>query len=273
MASSLAPSGHHMEQHLADFLETGTVYEYFKGEFDTLPDFNTLPGSHSQGLMNQISINGTSEFIQFDKSLQGLSRSGEAGNFAIRFTALLRVPHAGLWTFYLTSNDGSALYLAGKKVVQHDGLHYATEKEGRIRIRAPGMYPLTVLYFHKNGKLLEGVRSGPTLSLSYYFPGSGWLPYPPDYVAKQTIPASSLFYNPYDDKVVQVLRQNSSSRGSHGDESHDNDPGLNTDSKLNEDYTQALESDIREASSKMYNNFYYFKTHPLFLFLVESQKR
>jgi hypothetical protein len=106
------------------------------------------------------------------------------------------------------------------------------------------------LYFHKNGKLLEGVRSGPTLTLSYYFPGSGWLPYPPDYVAKQSIPASSLFYNPYDEKVLKILR-NSAEGEAQGGNGY-----LDPESKLNEDYTQALENDIREASSKMYTHFF-----------------
>ena len=192
-----------------EYLESGALFEYYPGEFDTLPEFNALSSSRSCGVVNTITVNATTEFVQFDPTIQ-FHRRHEAGNFAARFTAMLKIPHAGLWTFYLCSNDGSALYVNGKRVILNDGLHYSTEKEGRLRIKAPGFYPITILYFHKQGKLLEGVRAGPTLTFSYYFPGSGWLPYPPDYVAKQIVPTSALFYNPMDDRYQRSLHESDS---------------------------------------------------------------
>lgn len=132
------------------------MYEYYKGEFDELPEFNSLTAS-SKGIINDISVTATSEFITFDTALS-TAPSRKSGNFAMRFTCLLKIPTAGVWTFYLTSNDGSALYLSGKKIVSNDGSHYAVEKEGKLRIRESGYYPLTILYFHKNGKILGNIK-------------------------------------------------------------------------------------------------------------------
>lgn len=226
----------------SDTLETGVLYEYYKGEFDTLPDFNGLLEPHGRGIMNSVSINPTTEFVLFDRSLQA-TRSKEAGNYAVRFTTRVLIPHAGLWTFYLLSNDGSALYISGKKVVQNDGSHYATEKEGKIRIRAPGHYPMTITYFHKEGKLLEGVRSGPCLTLSYYFPGTGWLPYPPDYVAKQVVPATHLFYDPHDQQTMQILSAMSEAEAAKN---------MEMSEYRGMDETHALEEDLRDMSTKIF---------------------
>jgi hypothetical protein len=213
------------------------MYEYFKGEFDALPEFNSLT-PHGRGIVNDLSVTPTSELISFDTNLSG-APSKESGNFALRFSCLLKIPTAGVWTFYLLSNDGSALYLSGKKIVSNDGSHYAIEKEGKLRIREPGFYPLTVLYFHKNGKMLEGVRTGPCLSFSYYFAGTGWLPYPADHVSKQTVPASSYFYNLNDEKTRLFL-----SSVSEAEECN---------YKLELSYEQSLEAELQDLSTKVYD--------------------
>ncbi|TPX61253.1 hypothetical protein SpCBS45565_g07311 [Spizellomyces sp. 'palustris'] len=219
-----------------DGYATGVVYEYYKGDFGALPDFNTLE-HFSAGIQKSISIDAKTEATFFDPGLQK-GRSTEVGNFAVRFTAQLKIPHAGTWTFYLSSNDGSALYVSGKKVIDNDGSHYSVEKEGTLRIPGPGYYPITVCFFHRNGKLLEGVRQGASLSLSYYCAGTGWLPYPSDRVAKTVIPESSLFYNPREEKVVRIL-----------DSSHAmawDIPDENEESRL-----LNLEEDLRDMSDRL----------------------
>lgn len=55
---------------------------------------------------------------------------------------MIKIPQDGIWTFTTNSNDGSALFIGGKKVVDNDGSHYATEKHGRARLAA-GYYPFT----------------------------------------------------------------------------------------------------------------------------------
>ncbi|KAI8816595.1 uncharacterized protein EV422DRAFT_544874, partial [Fimicolochytrium jonesii] len=186
-----------------DGFAPGVLFEYFKGEFTGLPDFNTLQ-AHSAGVMKSIAVDGETEREVFDHGLKR-ARPTEVGNFAVRYTAQVKIPHAGPWTFYLASNDGAALYISGKKVIENDGSHYVTEKEGSIKIPAPGYYTFSVWYFHKNGKMMEGVRTGAYLTLSYYFAGSGWLPFPTDRVSKQVIPDSAYVHNPADERVVRIL--------------------------------------------------------------------
>jgi hypothetical protein len=53
--------------------------------------------------------------------------------------------------------------------------------------------------------VLEGFGSGPYLKLSYYFPGTGWTPFPADQKPKQIIPPTSLYYNAEDDWIKRSL--------------------------------------------------------------------
>ncbi|KAJ3009684.1 hypothetical protein HKX48_007797 [Thoreauomyces humboldtii] len=186
----------------------GVVYQYYKGKFALLPDFNTV-ACHGSGLAPKIHIDSTTEATAFDPKLQkGLTT--DVGNFAVRFTAQIRLPHAGQWTFYLSSNDGSALFVSGKKIIDFDGSHYAAEKEGTVNIERPGYYPISVAFFHCNGKMLEGLRTGASLTLSYYFPGTGWIPYTKDRVAKTIIPESAFVHNARDEQIAHILASSSS---------------------------------------------------------------
>ncbi|KAJ3153215.1 hypothetical protein HDU89_000844 [Geranomyces variabilis] len=184
----------------------GAVFEYYKGDFASLPDFNTL-GSYNAGVAKTIEIKPSTEPELFDLNLQK-GRSSDVGNFAVRYTAQLKIPHAGTWTFYLGSNDGAALYVSGRKVIDNDGSHYYKEREGTLKIPKPGYYPITVLFFHRNGKMMEGVLASACLTLSYYFPGTGWTPFPADKVVKTPIPAEALVHNARDERVALVLDQN-----------------------------------------------------------------
>ncbi|TPX61723.1 hypothetical protein PhCBS80983_g00995 [Powellomyces hirtus] len=186
----------------------GAIFEYYKGEFGLLPDFNTL-SSYSTGIAKSIHIDYKTESELFDKNLQKAPTT-DVGNYAVRFTAQLKIPHPGQWTFYLGSNDGAALYISGRKVVDNDGSHYVVQKEGTIKIQKAGYYPITVCFFHRNGKMMEGVRTGASLDLSYYCPGSGWLPFPPDRVAKTLIPESAFFYNARDERIGRILESSNS---------------------------------------------------------------
>ncbi|KAJ3149707.1 hypothetical protein HDU86_006884 [Geranomyces michiganensis] len=185
----------------------GAVFEYYKGDFASLPDFNTL-GSYNAGVAQTIEIKPGTEAEVFDLNLQK-GRSSEVGNFAVRYTAQLKIPTAGNWTFYLGANDGAALYISGRKVIDNDGSHYYKELQGTIKISKPGYYPITVTFFHRNGKMMEGVRASACLTLSYYFPGTGWTTFASsDKVAKMPIPEEALVHNARDERVALILDQN-----------------------------------------------------------------
>ncbi|RMH01998.1 MAG: alpha-L-fucosidase [Planctomycetota bacterium] len=85
-------------------------------------------------------------------------------HFALVFTGFLRIPADGIYTFHLTSDDGSRLRLHDRLVIDHDGLHGMTTKSGRVALRA-GLHPLRVEAFNATGGL--GLRlewEGPGLA-------------------------------------------------------------------------------------------------------------
>jgi len=84
--------------------------------------------------------------------------------FALRFSGAIRIDKAGQYTFHLSSDDGSRLYLGGKEVINNDGLHGVAEKSGKVQLRA-GMHPIVVTYFDNGG--------GDGLSLAWSGPGIG----------------------------------------------------------------------------------------------------
>lgn len=66
--------------------------------------------------------------------------------FAIDYTGRFWIAEPGEYRFYLMSDDGSRLYIDGKKVVDNDGVHAPEEKEGKIKLKA-GAHDIRVQYF------------------------------------------------------------------------------------------------------------------------------
>ncbi|MFN2310291.1 MAG: PA14 domain-containing protein, partial [Gammaproteobacteria bacterium] len=75
---------------------------------------------------------------------------GPTDKFAARYTGALQVETAGTYTFYLTSDDGSALSLDGAQVIDNDGAHATTTREVTLDLAA-GEHALEVLYFENGG--------------------------------------------------------------------------------------------------------------------------
>lgn len=71
---------------------------------------------------------------------------GAADNFRADAIASLHTPVDGEYAFRLTSDDGSRLLVDEQVVVDHDGLHEATAKEGVVTLTA-GHHALRVEYF------------------------------------------------------------------------------------------------------------------------------
>lgn len=93
--------------------------------------------------------------------------------FALRFTGTITAPRNGKYTFYTASDDGSRIYLNGKLLVNHDGLHGMSEKSAAIDLTA-GVHDLIVTYFDNGG--------GDGLKVSWAGPG----------FRKQAIPKEAL---------------------------------------------------------------------------------
>src|SRR5206468_4016977 len=58
------------------------------------------------------------------------SRFGDT--FASRHTGVVKVDNAGNYTFYLSSDDGSRLWLDGQLLINNDGLHALQERSATV---------------------------------------------------------------------------------------------------------------------------------------------
>lgn len=102
--------------------------------------------------------------------------SGYTDNFAVSWHGFIRVPKDGTYKFYLTSDDGSKLWIHDKTVVDNSGAHAMDEDNGSVELKA-GYHPIKVVYFEN--KEVEGVR------LAWSYEGQD----------KQVVPPSAFFHD------------------------------------------------------------------------------
>jgi alpha-L-fucosidase len=137
-------------------LSSGIKYNYYEGVWEKIPDFDSFNPGES-GFAEQMD----------------LSPQKRKENFALSYTGYLSVDKRGVYTFALTSDDGSRLFIGKDLVVDNDGLHGSRTVLGRIALEA-GAHPITVEFFQRSG--------GQELELAYSGPG----------VEEQIIPSSAL---------------------------------------------------------------------------------
>ncbi len=130
---------------VADSVRNGLTVSYFEGDWKRLPDFNQLKPKWRRHV--------------YHISLKGIHP--EAEKFGLVFSGKIGIPRSGVVTFSLISNDGSALFVDGQRVVANDGLHGARERSGKIQLTA-GRHRLRVVYFQAGGGMkLEAFFAGP----------------------------------------------------------------------------------------------------------------
>ncbi|MFV2051368.1 PA14 domain-containing protein [Aliiroseovarius sp. YM-037] len=143
-------------------------------------DFDATPTA--TGMVDQLNT-----MRSFDAFWDG----GVTDDFAARYTGDLNVEQGGTYTFYLSSDDGSALYIDGARVIGNDGLHGTREESVTIDLSA-GAHDIEVLYFERGG--------AQTLALDWQGPDSNG--------TRETISGDSFSHGGQDD-------------GSHDDGGHD----------------------------------------------------
>jgi alpha-L-fucosidase len=143
----------------ADRKVNGLKYEYYEGKWDNLPDFR----SH-----NPIKVGRT-----FQVDLDNFPTKQEY--FGVLLSGDISISESGNYTFYLSSNDGSHLFIDDKLVINNDGLHGTIEKPVTIKLKA-GKHKIKLPYFQAGGKkFLQLLMSGPsiekgTIPVSMLFP-------------------------------------------------------------------------------------------------------
>jgi predicted alpha-1,2-mannosidase len=138
--------------------EKGILYNYYKGTYRMVNDFS-LDKPVKTGVISTFSIE---------------PRKAEQ-YFAFDFDGYIKIPEDGLYTFYLTTNDGGRMYIDDNLLINNDGLHPLTEIYKPVALKA-GLHPISVKYFQ------EGGTNG--LIVSWQGPGFN----------KEQIPAEVLFH-------------------------------------------------------------------------------
>lgn len=127
------------------------TFETYEGSWGKLPDFTQLTPSRKGNL---------------PRGLIDLEVSGLNEKFGIVFQGNLTVPRPGTYRFEMASDDGARIFVDGKKVIEHDGLHGAQLKKGETDLEE-GKVPIRVEYFAYGApNSFRAGWSGPDLDLA-----------------------------------------------------------------------------------------------------------
>jgi alpha-L-fucosidase len=114
-------------------LRQGLLYKYYEGEWQIIPDFSKLKPIR-QGELRNFSLPPQRSRI----------------NYGIEYKGYMRIPSKGVYTFYVSSDDGSKLYIDGKLIVDNDGLHGPVEKAGKAALSS-GYHQVELKFFQAGG--------------------------------------------------------------------------------------------------------------------------
>jgi len=123
-------------------LVRGLNYEYFEGSWDSIPAFSRLQPA-TRGVTDDISLD-------FRKQPE---------HFGVVFSGYISIPSTAVYTFDLSSDDGSRLLVDDQIVADNDGLHGTTQQRGYIALQE-GVHMVKVLYFNKTGEKEISLRMG-----------------------------------------------------------------------------------------------------------------
>jgi alpha-L-fucosidase len=122
-------------------LTPGLLTQTWRGDWNQLPDFSSL-GNAEIGVTREIA-------------------PIRAERVAMRFTGYIVVPADEVYVFSLTSDDGARIFIGDTLVIDNDGLHVATEKQGTIALAA-GLHPITLDWFNRTGDAALELKMGRT---------------------------------------------------------------------------------------------------------------
>jgi outer membrane protein OmpA-like peptidoglycan-associated protein len=120
------------------FALQGRVY-FIPEESEGLPDFARL---RPQGTISTTVLNIQPQ--SFTVGFPGVTNRFEW--FAIDYSGRIMLPQAGTYTFRLTSDDGSKLFIDGREVIDNDGVHGVEWKDAEVTLTA-GIHEIRVQYF------------------------------------------------------------------------------------------------------------------------------
>lgn len=120
------------------FALQGRIY-YLPEGTEGLPDFSRL---RPQGTISTTVLNIPPQ--SFTTGFPGVTDRFEW--FAIDYNGRINLPQAGTYTFRLSSDDGSKLFIDGREVIDNDGIHGLSSVDGEVQLAA-GIHDVRVQYF------------------------------------------------------------------------------------------------------------------------------
>ncbi|MEL6640067.1 MAG: SdrD B-like domain-containing protein [Pseudomonadota bacterium] len=133
---------------LASFFDSDTALTALSDvDFDGMPIFQEV-------------VNEINEFA----GLGSFYPDGPTETFAAKYEGGFWVQEAGEYTFHLSSDDGSALYIDGAQVILNDGIHEVATETATVTLAA-GQHQIELRYFEDSGAA--------SVSLEWEGPGFG----------------------------------------------------------------------------------------------------
>jgi hypothetical protein len=106
----------------------GINYRYYEGLFQSVHDIKE----------NAFLEKGTLPSLSIESAKQ-------ADHFAFIFTGIIDAPEDGIYEFMVRSDDGSVLYIDGKRIVNNDGSHAAISVTGKAALQK-GFHSFKLMY-------------------------------------------------------------------------------------------------------------------------------
>jgi hypothetical protein len=119
---------------------TGLRYRFYKGSWTLMPDFSKL----------------TPVFESVATDLNVESRQLRADDWGMVLEGDFKIDKAGEYNFYLTSDDGSKLYIDDRLIIDNDGDHSLLELKGATEMSA-GSHKLRIDFFEAGGEAILGL--------------------------------------------------------------------------------------------------------------------
>jgi hypothetical protein len=127
------------------------TFKAYAGSWSKLPDFSKLkPIKHGK----------------LPSGLLDLRPANLPEHFGMLFEGKLDAPKMGEYEFQIASDDGSRVLIDGKKVLEHDGLHGASNRKAKVKLTA-GLHKIRVEYFaYGTPNSLQASWSGPGFGIT-----------------------------------------------------------------------------------------------------------
>lgn len=115
-------------------LKQGLKYSYYEGVWDSVPDFSKLKPLKT----------GVTNKTDFSFALK-------LDSFAVKYEGYLHITKKDLYYLWVSSDDGSKVYLNNELLLDNDGLHSADLPVVKLVPLDAGYFPLEIRFFERTG--------------------------------------------------------------------------------------------------------------------------